>query len=133
MGYEELLDGDEHWLELDAWPGWVLPSSVTVELVRVETVRVDPLEAPVCAVVSAPLSAAEVAGRFADGGWPQASLMIQRLCELLELPVEVEQIVKRDSSWAVVEKWQRVLAGSRGRAGGDLLDADEIAALTEGL
>jgi hypothetical protein len=132
MGYEELLDGEEHWLEEGLWPGWIKPHSVTGELVRVVTVPVDELEVPVVGMTSSPMPASEML-RFTEDGWSLFSIMMQKVCEVLELPLEIEQVVRRRPDWSVDGKWHRVLAGSRGALAGDLMGSDEIAALTEGL
>jgi hypothetical protein len=135
VGYEELLDGDEHWLEAGLWPGWVRPHLVTGELVKQTVYVPDELEVPMVAIVVLPVPETVLNGTWGEDGWSQLSIMLQALCALLDLPVDVQQVVKRDSAWNVTGKWHKVHAGATagGLAAGDLLDTDEIAALTEGL
>ena len=44
MAFEELFDGEEHWLGVDADPGWTVPFLASGALVRVEGWKGDELE-----------------------------------------------------------------------------------------
>jgi hypothetical protein len=111
MAFEELFDGEEHWLGVDADPGWTVPFLVSGALVRAEGWKGDELETadPGLVVVEPPKS---VAGFFAaEEGWSAFSVMLQEVARLLDVEADVSQEIARDSSWNVTGKWHRVRMG----------------------
>lgn len=108
MGYGAIFDGEGHWLEVDGEPGWSVPFVRTEKLVRVEGSAVDALETADPGIV---VAEGAPHGWALENGWSAFSVMLQGLCEVLGLPVEVYQENTRDSSWTVTRSWYFVQIG----------------------
>ena len=111
MGWEELWDGEEHWLGVDAAPGWVVPEFVTVDIVKVVGDH-DPLESPDPNLVVDRIGVDGNGFWTQESGWAAFAVMAQALAELLEVPVVVEQVNARSADGVLKSKHYMFKVGS---------------------
>jgi hypothetical protein len=104
VGYEILLDGDEHWLEPRGWPGWLPPHLEAKEFVEVEGVPApDALESPeVRMVVDESPKLEAVWG--VEQGWPSFCNMMSKLGELLDVKIVTQQRNVVGADWHVTSR-----------------------------
>lgn len=119
MGYEEILDGEEHWLSVDMWPGWTVPHLLVGAVVEMDPQPVhDPLEGPLENLVTVPNLNAESFFTGRDEGWGALSIMLQAFADCLDMPIDVAQYVSRDGKWKVNGVFHKVQFGVGSVRGG---------------
>lgn len=136
MGYEEVLDGEEHWLAQDEWPGWVVPRLVVGDVVALDPQPAyDDYEGPLENLVTRPELSAQAFFSSGDHGWSSFSIMLQALASALDVPVDVAQYVSRDNRWKVTAQYHKVHFGVAAvRSYGSVkMDAVDDVEIPEGL
>jgi hypothetical protein len=117
VGFEELYDGDERWLEPGTWPGWTKPHLRVSEIVEVDGWTGDALETADIALVPVPVPDSEVSVWYGEDGWSAFAIMTREVAALLGAGAhgdavgvgpEIEQHVVRDESWNVKSRHQKV-------------------------
>ncbi len=126
MGYEEILDGEEHWLALGEWPGWVVPHTRAVEEGAIDPQpEYEPYEGPLTNLVKVGDLSAEAFFTSGDHGWGAFSIMLQSLADALDVPVDVAQYVTRDNRWKVTAEYHKVVFGKGPIGSGGFFDEDD--------
>lgn len=111
MSYDELFDGDEHWLQEEDDEGWICPwlrvlHTVEMEVQPQSISAVGSLESPITNLVTDETTTAISVAWAVENGWSGFAVMVQQLGELLspggDNLLKAEQLVSRnEKTWKI--------------------------------
>jgi hypothetical protein len=117
VSYDELFDGEEHWLEEEGEPGWICPwlrvlHTVDMEVQPASVNAKGSWESPITNIVTDETTTAISMSWAVENGWSGFAVMVQQIGQLLSPPgnnkMKVEQLVARDKNWKVTDSHYRV-------------------------